>query len=68
MFMMQKYMPKEVAAALEKNKAALEAQQLALSGTVAPTPVLQESPPPSSGGKRKGVAQSPVIAQSFEIR
>ncbi|CAM6104432.1 unnamed protein product [Calypogeia fissa] len=65
----EKYMPKEVAAAIEKNKAAQEEKQLALAGALAQTTALQESaPPPSAGGKRKGVSQTPVVVQGYEIR
>jgi hypothetical protein len=62
---MQKYMPKEVAAAVARNKAL---QQEAPAAVLA----MQEAPvtftPPSDGKKHKGVAQAPAVAQTYEIK
>jgi len=69
----EKYMPKEVAAAVAKNKAMQESREApalvtttavaAAAATAVPPP-----PPPSAGGpKKKGVAQAPAVAQRYEI-
>lgn len=68
-------MPKEVAAAVAKNKAMQEGQEMpALLTTTTPPPqgaavAAVPAPAPPSGGapKKKGVAQSPVVAQRYEI-
>ncbi|KAL2613652.1 hypothetical protein R1flu_025344 [Riccia fluitans] len=71
----EKYMPKEVAAAIEKNKAAQEAQpasaQPALLTTTAetvPAQLTKEANPTAAGTKKKGVAQTPSKAQKYEMR
>jgi cytochrome c-type biogenesis protein CcmE len=65
----EKYMPKEVAAAVAKNKAMQENQEMPALLTTS-TPVvaaaMMPSPPPSQPMK-KGVAQAPAVAQSYEI-
>ncbi|KAH8945137.1 hypothetical protein BDL97_12G024200 [Sphagnum fallax] len=61
----EKYMPKEVAAAVARNKALQHEAPAAVSA-------MQEAPvtftPPSDGKKQKGVAQAPVVAQTYEIK
>ncbi|KAL3679218.1 hypothetical protein R1sor_022174 [Riccia sorocarpa] len=68
----EKYMPKEVAAAIEKNKAAQEASaQPALLSTAAETVtagLAKDTNPPPAAPKKKGVAQTPSKAQQYEIR
>lgn len=66
-------MPKEVAAAVAKNKAMQENQEMPALLTTSATPVAavaaampSPSPPPSQPMK-KGVAQAPAVAQSYEI-
>lgn len=68
----QKYMPKEVAAAIEKNKAA---QDVLLPSPILATTAENASPiqpvietPPTAGSKKKGVAQTPSKARQYEIR
>lgn len=63
----QKYMPKEVAAAVAKNKALQEAQEVPalLATTITEVPAF--SPPSSGGQKKKGVAQAPAVAQTYEL-
>ncbi|KAG0625294.1 hypothetical protein M758_2G042800 [Ceratodon purpureus] len=64
----EKYMPKEVAAAVAKNKAMQEGQEVPALLATTPAPVAAVPPPPSGGGpKKKGVAQAPAVAQSYEI-
>jgi hypothetical protein len=65
----QKYMPKEVAAAVAKNKAMQEGKEApALLATTTVQVAAVPPPPPSGGGpKKKGVAQAPAVAQSYEI-
>lgn len=62
-------MPKEVAAAVAKNKAMQEGQEVpALLTTTAQASAAVPPPPPSGGGpKKKGVAQAPAVAQRYEI-
>ncbi|BBN16872.1 cytochrome c-type biogenesis protein CcmE [Marchantia polymorpha subsp. ruderalis] len=68
----EKYMPKEVAAAIEKNKAA---QDVLLPSPILATTAENASPiqpvietPPTAGSKKKGVAQTPSKARQYEIR
>ena len=63
----QKYMPKEVAAAVAKNKAMQEAQEP--PALLTSTSVKVAAVPPSSAGgpKKKGVAQAPAVSQRYEI-
>lgn len=67
-------MPKEVAAAVAKNKAMQEAKEIPAVLATTPAqgasgPVIPALPPPSGGGqKKKGVAQAPAIAQTYEIK
>lgn len=65
----EKYMPKEVAAAVAKNKAMQEGKEApALLATTTVQVAAVPPPPPSGGGpKKKGVAQAPAVAQSYEI-
>ena len=71
---LQKYMPKEVAAAVAKNKAMQEAKEIPAVLAITPAqgvsgPIIPALPPPSGGGqKKKGVAQAPAIAQTYEIK
>lgn len=70
---LQKYMPKEVAAAVAKNKAMQEAKEIPAVLATTPAqgvsgPVIPALPPPSGGQKKKGVAQAPAIAQTYEIK
>lgn len=67
--MIQKYMPKEVAAAVAKNKAMQEVQEVPALLTTTPVQAAAAVPPPPSGGgpKKKGVAQAPAVAQRYEI-
>lgn len=59
-------MPKEVAAAVAKNKAMQEGQEVPALLT---TTTVQVAAIPPSGGvpKKKGVAQAPAVSQSYEI-
>lgn len=65
-------MPKEVAAAVAKNKAMQEAKEmqavLATPAQGVSGPVIPALPLPSGGQKKKGVAQSPAVAQTYEIK
>lgn len=65
----QKYMPKEIAAAVAKNKAMQEGLEVPASGSIPTAKVLAvPSVPPAGGGpKKNGVAQAPAVAQSYEI-
>ncbi|KAG6548752.1 hypothetical protein Mapa_009762 [Marchantia paleacea] len=68
----EKYMPKEVAAAIEKNKAAQDVlpQSPSLATTAETASPIQPviETPPTAGSKKKGVAQTPSKAQQYEIR
>lgn len=69
----EKYMPKEVAAAVAKNKAMQENQEMPALLTTSATPVAaaaaaaMPSLSPPSQPMKKGVAQAPAVAQSYEI-
>lgn len=65
----EKYMPKEIAAAVAKNKAMQEGLEVPASGSIPTAKVLAvPSVPPAGGGpKKNGVAQAPAVAQSYEI-
>jgi len=62
-------MPKEVAAAVAKNKAMQEGREVpALLTTTVQAAATAVPPPPSGGGpKKKGVPQAPAVAQRYEI-
>eukprot|EP00850_Spirogloea_muscicola_P011208 SM000068S20640 [mRNA] locus=s68:602803:604941:- [translate_table: standard] len=75
----EKYMPKEVAAAVAKNKAAIEASKLAAEEacipasstgpfSIAASPLLSPSLGPSEQKKVWRVAQAPSRSQVYEIR